>query len=148
MHRFLYVFLFFCVLLLLMTLLNSCRCFGLILKTSLCPVPFLSRNAFSVNKFFPISWSLNQIFFLFLSACFHLLAIHFLMSESNFCVVAQWCDLLVKTSADSKPFTAALDPNQLKLIHGMDVMCEVSEMLSAHLTFIQDSLTVSLCQQH
>lgn len=78
-------------------------------------------------------------FFIPLSACFQLLANHFLLSESNLCVLAQWYDLLVKTKADSKPFTAVLDQNQLMWVCGMGVMCEVSESLSAHLPFTPNS---------
>lgn len=138
MDRFLCVFLCFSlsVLLLMMTSLNSYRCFGIILKASLYPVPLFSRNVFSLNTFFSRSLEVWSQFFLFLSLhAFQLLANHFLLSESNVCEVAQWCDLLVKAKADSKPFTVVLDQNQLMWVCRMDFMCEVCEMLSAHLTF-------------
>lgn len=108
------------------------------------------RKCILTEHFFLISWSLIPVlFFLFLSLyVFQLLTNHFLLSESNVCVVAQWCDLLVKAKTDSKTFTAFLDQNQLVWVRRMDVMCEVSEMLSAHLTFTPNSVTVSLCQEH
>lgn len=85
--------------------------------------------------------------FLFFSLhVFQLLANHFLFSESNVLVPAQWGDLLVKAKEDSKAFSAVLDQNQLMRVRGMDAMCEVCEMLSAHLTFTQKSLTAFPCQ--
>lgn len=64
-------YVFVSTLLLMMTSLNSYRCFGLILKAGLCPVPLLSGNVFSLNIFF---WSLEVwsqfFFFIPLSVCF------------------------------------------------------------------------------
>lgn len=57
---------FYCVLLLMMNPLSSYRCFGLILKASLRPVPFLSRNVFSLNTFFPDLLKSDPSFFFFI----------------------------------------------------------------------------------
>lgn len=84
----------------------------------------LQKCILTEHFFFPISWSLIPVFYLFLSLhAFQLLANHFLLSESNVCVVAQWCDLLVKAKADSKPFTVVFGskPTNVSLWNGVYV---------------------------